>query len=396
MQKIEKNIWKIYLFRFFSNMYFITAVMMPFFIEWGKLDFTKIMTLEAIFLVSTLLFEIPTGVVADKYSRKLSLLLGSITGMVGVIVYTIYPSFWLFALGEIIWGISQAFYSGADEALLYDSLKEMKREKESKKIIGRAFNFALFGLLIGSPLGSLIYFITKDLRAPIFFMAVTFCLAGVISLSIKEPRRFNKESEVKKYLDIFRTGITHLFNHQILKTLVFNAVAIGALTYYILFFDQAFLMKLNVDVKYYGLIKMLALSAEIIIISQFKKIENILQGKKRWIILTGLITGIMFIILGLTNFIPLAILAMTLACGFGKSRDPLFTNYFHKYIPSCQRATILSAINMIQCLIIAILNPIVGFMADWSLSITFIILGSLIIIFSFISQVKIKEKMLID
>lgn len=396
MSSIKNNIWKLYLFRLFGNMYFITAVLMPFFIEWGKLDFTKIMTLEAIFLISSVLFEVPTGVVADRYSRKISLLLGSIMGMCGVLVYIAYPSFWLFALGEIIWGISRAFYSGADEALLYDSLKEMKREKESKKIIGNAYNFLLTGILISCPLGSIIYFFTNDLRAPVYFMASTFFIAGIISLTIKEPKRFTKDSEVKKYLDIFKTGIKHLYNHQILKTLVFNAVAIGALTYYILFFDQAFLMKLNVNIKYFGLIKMLALGAEIIIISQFRKIENFLQNKKRLIIITGLITGIMFIILSLFNFIPLVIFAIIIAAGFGKSRDPLFTNYYHKYIPSEQRATILSSISMVQCLIIAILNPIVGIMADWSLSITFIILGSLIIIFSFISQVKIKEKMLID
>lgn len=396
MRKIEDNIWKIYLFRLFSNMLLIAAIMMPFFIEWGKLNFTKIMTLEAIFLVSSVIFEVPTGVIADRFSRKLSLLLGSIVGMVAVTVYIFYPSFWLFALGEVLWGICHAFYSGADEALLYDSLKEMKREKESKKIIGNAYNFLLAGILIGCPLGSAIYFATNDLRAPVYFMAITFFIAAIIALTLKEPQRFSKDSEIKKYLDIFKTGIKHLHNHQILKTLIFNAVAIGALTYYILFFDQAFLMKLNVDIKYFGIIKVLALAAEIIIISQFKKIENILQGKKKLIIITGLITGLMFVILGIFSFVPLVIFAITMAAGFGKSRDPLFTNYFHKYIPSEQRATILSTISMIQCLIIAILNPIIGIMADWSLSITFIILGSFIIIFSVVSQVKIKEKMLID
>jgi len=66
----------------------------------------------------------------------------------------------------------------------------------------------------------------------------------------------------------------------------------------------------------------------------------------------------------------------------------------HKYIPSDKRATVISSVFMLQTLVLAVMNPIVGKLADWSLNNTFIILGVAALIFTFIS--KIEEDILLD
>ena len=140
MKAVEKNIWKICWFGFFSGLHFMGAVLIPFWTDWGGLNYTHIMILQAVFLLSAFIFEIPTGVIADRFGRKPSLILATVAVIIGIIIYVSYPSFWIFAIAEVFWGLSLALFSGAGEAFLYDTLKQLKREKESKKYFARTEN----------------------------------------------------------------------------------------------------------------------------------------------------------------------------------------------------------------------------------------------------------------
>jgi MFS family permease len=102
----------------------------------------------------------------------------------------------------------------------------------------------------------------------------------------------------------------------------------------------------------------------------------------------------MFILGGLTTLTPLVLMVIIIGGGFGLSRVPLFQSYMNKYIPSSERATILSTISMFRRFALVIVNPIVGFLVDWSFNYTLIILGVTAVIFSFIS--KIEEDHLLD
>ena len=152
----KSNIWKMYVMEIFQNLHFFAGILVPFFTIWGGITFAQIMILQAIFTFSIVLFEVPTGAVADRFGRKTSMFLAGIVGFIGLMVYVLYPSFWIFALGETILGLSATLMSGADQALLYDSLKQSKKEKQSKKIFGRWGTMSLIGLMIAAPIGSLI------------------------------------------------------------------------------------------------------------------------------------------------------------------------------------------------------------------------------------------------
>ena len=92
------------------------------------------------------------------------------------------PDFFIFVIAEILWALAYALVSGADHALLYDTLKEEKKEKESKKILGKFGSIELIGILIAAPIGSLIaqYFgivwATKAMIIPFFFSFILILL----------------------------------------------------------------------------------------------------------------------------------------------------------------------------------------------------------------------------
>jgi fucose permease len=147
MASYKNNIWKMYLFGFLTDIFFISGVLVPFYTMWGKISFTQIMLLQSFFVFSMFALEVPTGVVADKFGRKASLALGALVIVAGTIIYSSYPSFYVFMLGEFLWALGRALISGAEEAIVYDSLKHLKEESSSKKIFARMESISKFGLM---------------------------------------------------------------------------------------------------------------------------------------------------------------------------------------------------------------------------------------------------------
>ena len=388
----QSNLWKMYLFQFFTSLHFLGGVLVPFFLDWGQINFTQIMILQAWFMFWVFILEIPTGAVADYLGRKWSLLLGCLANIIAVIVYTSMPNFYIFLVGEFFWAMASALMSGADQALVYDSLKKIKDEKQSKKVLGRMESFSLIALMVSAPIGSIIasFF---GLRMTMLLLAVPLLIATFISLTFHEPKT-SRKVESTRYLNILRTGITYFHKNKVLKILALDMVIITSIAYFMIWLYQPLLKQSVVNLIYFGLVHAAFVASQILIINLSPKLEQWFGSKKKLLFYGALITGISFVVGGLTTFLPLVILIIILGGGFGLSRRTVMASYLNKQIPSPQRATILSTISMLRQAVQVILNPAVGFMVDWSLNYTLIILGLAAIIFAFISRVE--EEHLID
>jgi len=181
-----KNIKLMYAVKFFFWMHFFAAIIIPFFTEWGGLKFSEVLYLNAWFMLWIFLLEIPTGTVADFISRKVSIILASATGIIAVLIYTSYPHIGVFMVGEVFFAISFTLMSGADEALVYDSLAEEGDTKRSKKIFARLESFKLGGIVTGALLGGVIAKFL-GLRAPVLMMVIPISISMIISLFLSEP-----------------------------------------------------------------------------------------------------------------------------------------------------------------------------------------------------------------
>lgn len=138
----------VYAQQFFSEcipIYVFYAIM---FADRGNLSTAQISVLFLIWGLVGLLSEIPTGVLADKYSRKYALFLGDVLRAMGFCLWLLLPNFIGFALGFILWGIGGGFASGAFEAYLYDELKGQGKTSEYQKIFTRCRSLVLVGQAI--------------------------------------------------------------------------------------------------------------------------------------------------------------------------------------------------------------------------------------------------------
>src|SRR5947209_7332641 len=121
--------------KFFSELYFAIPIQTIFFLKLG-LTLTQVLSLESILLAGSLLFEVPTGILADRIGRKWTLVLSSVARLLSWVPWFLGHSFIYFAVAFFMTGIAAALYSGADQALIYDELKESQREKLMQRVYG--------------------------------------------------------------------------------------------------------------------------------------------------------------------------------------------------------------------------------------------------------------------
>ncbi len=106
--------------------------------------------------LSAFLFEVPTGIVADVYSRKLSIVIGYVLMGLGFLVEGLFPAFLPILLAQVIWGLGYTFTSGATQAWISDEIGE----DEANKLFMRGTQMGLFASLIGMGLAALLARIT--------------------------------------------------------------------------------------------------------------------------------------------------------------------------------------------------------------------------------------------
>ena len=385
---INNTIWRYYIFTFLRDLAFFSAVLVPFFTEWGGISLTQVQILQSWFMFWFFILEIPTGAIADYVGRKHSIALGALIVAVAVLVYGSVPKFEIFLLGEFLFAAAMALMSGADEALLYDSLKEAGRQEERKKIFWKANSFHLLGMLIAAPIGSFIAS-RLGLNMPMIFSAIPYLLAGLVAWSIREPAIRQTKSESKRYLDIVKKGFSFLRNHKVLRLLALDAIVVASSAYFIIWLYQPLLRSVGIGIFYLGVIHAVLVLSEILVSSNFERLTKLFGSDKRYLRVSAIVVVLSFLLVAAwPNVVTISILVI-LGGGFGLTRLPLMSAYMNKFIPSEQRATILSSISMFRRFGLVILNPLIGFTADYSLRLAALVVGLLpltIFLFSPVEQ----------
>ena len=392
MVEYTANIWKLYLFRFLLSLHFIGGILIPFFTDWGGMNLFQIMVLQAVFVFAVFLFEVPTGAIADNLGRKYSLMLSGITFTLATLIYISTPHFWVFFMGEVMWGFSVALFSGALEAIVFDTLKVLKRVKDSKKIFGRFHSFDVLGLLVSSPIGSYVASV-YSLRIAFSLMIIPSILAFFLTFFLDEPPR-KKIVGKDAYLKTLKKGVLYFKNHPALKVLALDRILVGVICFFAIWFWQVKFTNLDIPLVYFGLFHALFVGMEIPVSMNFSFLERIFGGKKLYLFWSTIIAGIGFLVAGLTSNVVLVTLGFILVFAFGLTRFVLFLHYFNKHTPSSVRATVLSTINMMDALIRGSFYLLMGIVLEYSLTAALVSAGGLLMVIALVS--KVKEEHLLD
>lgn len=135
--------------------------------------------------VSAFVFEIPTGVVADVYSRRLSIIIGYFLMGIGFLVEGLFPAFLPILLAQVIWGLGYTFTSGATQAWISDEVGE----EDANKLVLRANRVGLYASLLGMGMAVLIG--SKSVGLPILFGGAGVVLIGLVLVVIMPETGFH-------------------------------------------------------------------------------------------------------------------------------------------------------------------------------------------------------------
>ena len=393
---VMDNTRKYFWITLLNNSSLLAPVLTFFYLSRG-LDYSQIFILYTVIVVSMFIFEVPTGIFGDKFGRSKSIQLGLFGWIIFGIGLLFAHSFWFFFVLYVLFGINVTLSSGSDEALIYDSLKQTKKEKKMKKYMGKIISAKFIPLIIIAPIGAIIAKGLTAFQLNILLMGnVIFAISAFfVSLALVEPKINTGPHEVRSPFKLFFSSLSDIKNSPALVKLFLNKTLIlipGMHIFALLW--QPYLKESGIPVAGFGLLVAAGAAFIWFFARKIEKIETIISDRKL-LFLTGVLPLIAFILAAFFRNILVALIFYFIIRIMVWAREPIFSHYMNQHIRSKNRATVLSSLSMIDSLFDVIIFLIAGFIADISISYTFIFSAGVMLIaliFFGIREKHIKDK----
>jgi MFS family permease len=378
---LESNIWKLQAIKAFRWFMLIMPIIVLFFQENG-LSMCEVFILQSVFSIAIVVLEVPSGYLADIVGRKVSIVAGCILAFAGYVAYSFSYGFWGFLIAELFLGFSTSFISGADSAMIYDTLLETGSEDEYKKIEGRMISVGNFSEGIAGLVGG--FLAVVSLRTPFYFEAAITFFSIPVALSLVEPARHkldNSEGSVKSILRIVKYS---LHEHAEVKWLIIYSALVTVSTLTMVWFIQPYLKLVGLPLALFGVV-WAALQFSVGIFSFYAHKIELFVGRKT--------TLVSLIILTVIGYCLLSIFQSIWAIGFllifyfvRGICYPVLKDYINKIITSDIRATVLSVTSLVRRLIFSIFGPVIGWVSDlYSLPVALMLCGIIFLFWGGIS-----------
>lgn len=330
------------------------------------------------------MLEVPTGALADRIGRKKTLLLSSLAGLFHTMLIGWGNDYPTLILGMLVGSLGMALWSGTDVALLYDSLKELNRENDYKKIKGASSALFPLALAVGSLSGS---FIAKtSLALTIRLNLLPQFLFLIVACFFVEPKMH--QSGLNNIYSQIRSGFGSIKNNQLLQKLILIQMLLYGIGESAHTLAPAW-FRLNIQVSSIGIAFALVYLFSALgsftshwISEKLGNLKSLLLSSTSSSIITlsaTLLTG------------PLSVFLATTSSFFYGLGNPIHSYLNNRLIDSGERATVNSVSNLAQKLLFAAYAPILGFIADqWgvirAIQISILILSINIILISRLKQ----------
>ncbi len=238
----------LYSYKFISQCLPIYAFYTILFIERG-LSVNEVALLIALWSVFSIAFEIPSGILADRWNRKNMLSISAILQGLCFAVWFFSHSFLMFAVGFVFWSVSGAFASGTEESLIYDNLKSDGKEESFAGVYGKAQFFANAGTLAGiAAAGVMANFLSLSVIS-LISAAVCF-LNALIALMLREKNYYAKrleENGTAGFLTTFREAGAFIARSKAALVSVIFLVLFANLSGYLDEFDALIINDFKLD-----------------------------------------------------------------------------------------------------------------------------------------------------
>lgn len=385
---LVRNLSALYVIKVAKWMNLVMPIIVLFYQSNG-LTMQDIFTLKAIYSIALMVLEIPTGYFADVAGRKTSIFLGSLFGFAGYMIYATSSGFWEFVVAETVLGTGMSLVSGADSAMLYDSLSTAGKQSKYTRYEGRIISLGNFAEALAGIVGGIIAVVS--LRMPFFIQSGVAFLAVPAALMLREPPvrgplRKPGFRDIGSIVMLVMRGDRRLFWNT-----MFSAMT-GVSTLTMAWFVQPWMIGTGIRISLFGVV-WAALNLTVGLTAMVAwRIDDWLGARKTTILFTfTLITGWFGLALTVAGWLPAGDMLLITAglvflllfySGRGVA-TPTLRNYINIITSSDIRATVLSVRNFLIRGFFAILGPLFGYLTD-AISLA-VALGAAGVIFSLLT-----------
>ncbi|MBU1019737.1 MAG: MFS transporter [Firmicutes bacterium] len=363
---------------FFRNLNFTQGFWLLY-LRFKGFDLFEIGMLETVFHMTSLSMEVPTGVIADVFGRKISRILGVLSYLLYIVIVLASANFIWVLLGFIFCGLSYTFESGSGDALVYDSLKVMNKEDKFMKINGNKeviYQIATsISLFVGGYVAMVSFNLSFGITAVFYFVALGLILFMKETPIKKDPEKKNiSQLLYNQYVISFKVVLR---NKRLFYLIIIGAMMLAPVTSLFLYLPD-YLIDLGYSRFEIGILlgahSLMAALGGYFAHSLEKKYKEknilyfvpLLMTISFWLILDAKIIYMPFILLGFLESIFYVVLL----------------DYMNKIIPSEVRATALSVSGLMFSFVMIIIFPIIGYLGDlYSLTIGFLVLAIIVTLF---------------
>ena len=350
----------------------VATVMIVYHIETVHLNPLQLILVGTTLELACFIFEIPTGIVADVYSRKLSIVIGGVLTGVGFILEGSISSFIFVLVAQIVWGLGSTFISGSLEAWI----AEEEKNKDLDEIYIKGAQAGQIGAFIGIVLSTVIA--NFSVRLPIIVSGVLFIILALFLLLYMPENNFKPSAPgdlntFKKMVYTFKSGLKFVKSKSIIMILLAVTLFYGLSSegYDRLsnahFLQDTTLPKLGnlSSVTWFGIFGILGMILSFIVMhfmaKNLKNEDNRKNGKLLLCINILYISSML--IFALTRNFSLMLIAYLATNTFRIINEPIFSAWLNGHIDDNSRATVLSINGQMNSLGQILGGPIIGIIA---------------------------------
>jgi MFS family permease len=351
---------------------FIWGVNTLFLLDAGLSNF-EAFAANAFFTVGMVIFEVPTGVVADGWGRRVSFLLGTVTLAGSTYLYYLLwqfnAPFPLWAVVSVLLGLGFTFFSGAVEAWLVDALRYSGYEGGLEVVFGRGQMVAGVAMLAGSVAGGVIAQAT-DLGVPFLVRVGVLLAMFAVAFGLMHDVGFSPERSthpLRATRAVLSASIENGLKIPPVRYVMLAAPFSAGVGIYVFYALQPYLLELFGDPRAYsvaGLAAAIVAGAEVVGGWLAPYIRGMFRKRTSVLILSGGISAVLLVVLGFTRVFWVALALLTLWAVIDSAATPVRQAYVNDMIPSKQRATVLSFDSLMGSSGGVVVQPVLGRSAD--------------------------------
>ncbi|HEY3337875.1 MAG TPA: MFS transporter [Propionicimonas sp.] len=351
---------------------FIWGVNTLFLLDAG-LDNTQAFAANAFYTLGMVLFEIPTGVVADTRGRRFSFLLGTLSLLASTVLYWVMwqtrAPFWGWAIASVLIGLGFTFFSGATEAWLVDALAAARYTGELEAVFGRSQVAAGVAMLGGSVLGGVVAQFT-DLGMPYLLRAGLLLVTAVVAWRWMHDLGFSPDRTIRPLAAVravLAGAVEGGLRNRPVRWLMIAAPFTAGTGVYIFYALQPYLLQLWGDPNAYsiaGLAAALVAGAQVVGGLLVSQVRHLFRRRTDALLIGGIVGVGLLVAIGLSGGFWLAIALVAVWSMLSAMVAPLRQSFINGVIPSAQRATVLSFDSLMGSAGGVVVQPALGRVAD--------------------------------